>query len=219
MKKLLVASAGESCEVPFADMFDSVEFCSKFDDTDKIKIDKDTVLLLEGGRDVDPFLYHQTRGFSTQTPDIIRDTFEIKLINSSLKKGGKILGICRGSQLITVALGGLLIQHVTGHRTDHMIETSEGNQIVASSEHHQMMLPYPISRKSWELLAWSLKNISTVYKDGTDQEIPLPHAFREPEIVWYKNSKALAIQGHPEWFAFNSLYVNYCRKLVKELLL
>ena len=40
---------------------------------------------------------------------------------------------------------------------------------------------------------------SSTYLNGNDEEIELPPFFVEPEIVFYSNSKALCIQGHPEW--------------------
>lgn len=70
-------------------------------------------LLLAGGQDVDPKFYgalpHQTLG-ATQ-PE--RDTFEIAMIAEARAQGKPILGICRGMQLLNVALGGTLYQDLS----------------------------------------------------------------------------------------------------------
>lgn len=66
-------------------------------------------LLFSGGGDVDPFFYGEENRYSR---GIIRsrDKMEIFLLNEALKRGIPILAICRGIQIINVALGGTLFQ-------------------------------------------------------------------------------------------------------------
>ena len=72
-------------------------------------------LLLPGGGDMDPAYYGQeNRG--SNPPDVLRDTVEMRLVKEFLKQGKPIFGICRGAQVLNVALGGTLIQHMEGHR-------------------------------------------------------------------------------------------------------
>ncbi len=81
-------------------------------------IDIDTLLthcdglLLPGGPDIEPSLYHQERHTSCGKSDVESDTFQIALYRAAKNMGGKpILGICRGGcQLINVAEGGTLFQ-------------------------------------------------------------------------------------------------------------
>ncbi|WP_045741465.1 gamma-glutamyl-gamma-aminobutyrate hydrolase family protein [Actinoplanes rectilineatus] len=74
-------------------------------------------LVLAGGPDVDPSLYGAARGPFTETrPD--RDAGEIALLRAALDRDMPVLGVCRGMQLLTVAAGGTLHQHlpdVLGH--------------------------------------------------------------------------------------------------------
>lgn len=63
-------------------------------------------LLLSGGVDVDPRLYGSAEKASRIDPR--RDRFELALIDAARDRGLPVLGICRGSQLINVALGGTL---------------------------------------------------------------------------------------------------------------
>ena len=66
-------------------------------------------LLLCGGGDMDPALFGQEdRG--SHPPDPERDRAELALVRSFLGAGKPILGICRGAQVLNVALGGTLVQ-------------------------------------------------------------------------------------------------------------
>lgn len=70
-------------------------------------------LLLTGGQDVSPHLYHEEpRNVIGETaPD--RDAIEVALIQAALKQNKPILGVCRGMQLLNVTLGGSLYQDLT----------------------------------------------------------------------------------------------------------
>lgn len=67
-------------------------------------------LVLTGGEDIDPTLYNEEplRGLGTVIAE--RDRLEIALIHMMRAQGKPILGICRGMQILNVALGGTLIQ-------------------------------------------------------------------------------------------------------------
>ena len=66
-------------------------------------------LLLCGGGDLDPVLYGQPDQGS-QPPDPARDQAELELFRAFYQAGRPILGVCRGMQIINVALGGTLLQ-------------------------------------------------------------------------------------------------------------
>lgn len=69
-------------------------------------------LLLTGGPDLDPLLYDEEplKELGGITPD--RDFFEIKLTEAMYERDKPIFGICRGSQVLNVALGGTLYQDI-----------------------------------------------------------------------------------------------------------
>jgi putative glutamine amidotransferase len=78
-------------------------------------------LMLAGGADIDPASYGVSRHAKTVNTRPDRDRAEIALFLRALERDLPILGICRGMQLINVARGGTLIQHLpddVGH-TDH----------------------------------------------------------------------------------------------------
>lgn len=75
-------------------------------------------LVIAGGPDVDPARYGQQPGAHTTITRPDRDAAEIAMFRAAHDSGLPVLGICRGMQLINVALGGTLIQHlpdVVGH--------------------------------------------------------------------------------------------------------
>ncbi len=67
-------------------------------------------LLFTGGTDIDPARYNADRHPATQQPDLERDASEIALVHAAMARDIPVLGICRGMQIINVALGGTLYQ-------------------------------------------------------------------------------------------------------------
>ncbi|MEV0242364.1 gamma-glutamyl-gamma-aminobutyrate hydrolase family protein [Streptomyces sp. NPDC050674] len=72
-------------------------------------------LVVAGGPDVEPARYGAQREPRTGPPAPERDAWELALIDAALAAGVPLLGICRGMQLLNVALGGTLVQHIDGH--------------------------------------------------------------------------------------------------------
>src|SRR5688572_31424606 len=69
-------------------------------------------LILAGGADVDPIAYGAPRHPRTVGTTPERDAAEIPLARRAVERDLPLLGICRGMQLLNVALGGTLIQHL-----------------------------------------------------------------------------------------------------------
>ncbi|HEX4928463.1 MAG TPA: gamma-glutamyl-gamma-aminobutyrate hydrolase family protein [Burkholderiales bacterium] len=75
-------------------------------------------VLLQGGADISPLAYGEQPLRPEWSGDPLRDRFEIELVQACVAAGKPVLGICRGAQLINVALGGSLHQDVPAHRSD-----------------------------------------------------------------------------------------------------
>ena len=84
-------------------------------------------LLITGGKDVDPNAYGQPPHPDTDEPGHQRDAWEFTLLDGALKRALPVLGICRGAQVLNVALGGTLHQHLpdvighSGHRAGNAV--------------------------------------------------------------------------------------------------
>src|SRR5579862_10002828 len=111
-------------------------------------------LLVPGGWDVDPPAYGEARQKETPDVDAPLDLTEIALVRAAVNEGVPVFGICRGQQVINVALGGSLVQHIDGHDMHghprdllaHPIDVVPGSElakvtpadtIMVNSLHHQ----------------------------------------------------------------------------------
>ena len=112
-------------------------------------------LLLAGGSDLDPRSYGAERAPETTGARPERDRFELSLARRALERDLPVLGICRGMELLNVALGGTLEQHLPesgihvhspGEFTDHEVRLESGSlaaravgaeQVSVRSHHHQ----------------------------------------------------------------------------------
>jgi putative glutamine amidotransferase len=70
-------------------------------------------ILLGGGRDIEPARYGQEPHELLSVTDPQRDAFELELVAQALDRGLPILGMCRGIQILNIALGGTLVQDVS----------------------------------------------------------------------------------------------------------
>jgi gamma-glutamyl-gamma-aminobutyrate hydrolase PuuD len=73
-------------------------------------------ILLIGGADVDPSFYGEDRHPEVYGVNRQADEFEMTLARAALEAGKPMLAICRGIQVLNVAVGGSLDQHITGRQ-------------------------------------------------------------------------------------------------------
>lgn len=99
-------------------------------------------LILQGGADVSPLAYGEEPLKPEWNGDPVRDAYELELLHEFMEAGKPVLGICRGMQLINVALGGSLYQDlpsqlpkIVAHEGDydhniHKINFAEDGQLI-----------------------------------------------------------------------------------------
>jgi putative glutamine amidotransferase len=123
-------------------------------------------LVVTGGIDVCPETYGEKRHPKVKHTDTARDRFELAALDASLKAGLPVLAVCRGHQLLNVAMGGTLLQHIESgeHRAHfelpdvpsrwHTLLLEPGSrlhsvfgadEIEVNSRHHQAVTPATIA--------------------------------------------------------------------------
>jgi putative glutamine amidotransferase len=110
-------------------------------DPDEV-LDHVDALLLAGGADLDPRFYGAEPHPETKGTVPERDTFEIALARRAIERDLPFLGVCRGMQVINVALGGTLHQHLP--------------EVVGHGEHRRTLGPFEQSDHDVELVPGSL---------------------------------------------------------------
>lgn len=163
-------------------------------------------LLLSGGEDIDPAWYGERPSPLLGCVDRERDVFELALFAIARQRELPILGICRGIQLVNVALGGTLWQDLPSerpHPVDHCPTTGRGTRC------HEIELK-PGSRAA-EALGVGRLSANSIHHQGIKALAPgliatgwsedgLVEAVETgPEMPWL-----LAIQWHPEEMHFDA---------------
>jgi putative glutamine amidotransferase len=103
-------------------------------------------LLLAGGADIDPSTYGAERHLETTETVPERDAFEIALTRRAIERGMPFLGICRGMQLLNVALGGTLRQHLPEEFGHHEHRRALGT--FDGADHDVQLLPGSLAERA-----------------------------------------------------------------------
>ena len=220
-----IAAPNQSWELIAQDYVDSVKKCggvpvilpvhSAPDECSEI-LSRVNGLLLSGGNDVSPMLYGERFGAKCALLDPERDEFELKLVRCALEMDMPILGICRGIQVLNVALGGTNIQdlpeagfqphciwsgdrktgtHVVNILPETPLESIFGkNRIWVNSFHHQAV----------KTVAKRLKACAVTPEDGIVEGVYCPD-----------RTFVIAVQWHPEMMYDSSLQARIFSAFIK----
>ena len=150
-------------------------------------------LLLPGGWDIDPSMYGEKRSIpETEKVDLPLDTTEAVLVRTGVRAGVPVFGICRGMQMINVALGGTLHQHIDRHDTH-----DEGRAVLA----HEIVIEP--SCELMEAFAQSPVMVNSLHHQAVKRVArALRVTARSPdgivEGVESAYRRVVAVQCHPE---------------------
>lgn len=152
--------------------------------------------VLSGGKDYPPRSYGEENHPKTAEMHARRARADLHIARQALDSAKPVLAICAGIQLINIAAGGKLIQHLDGHRAadgqpeaEHGVETDPhsllneifpSNELLVNSTHHQAVDPQALGRGL---------RVTARASDGTVEAVELA----QPDGRFF-----LAVQWHPE---------------------
>jgi putative glutamine amidotransferase len=170
-------------------------------------------IILSGGGDVDPRLYGGNPEDSSEVSRQ-RDDFEIKLIQSAVKKRLPILGICRGCQILNVARGGTLrnlddnktLADIHFNSNGHPVTLAEGSRLEEISKTQRLAIVGSYHRQAVMRLGRNLR-ITATGPGGVIEAIE-GNAPGDPWLV--------AVQWHPELAVGNEQQQMLLHAFVRE---
>ncbi len=218
----------ENYEKAITDHEGEVEILPIHNNKDKVKefIAKIDGLLLPGGIDIHPDYYHEKKHPETNCDDDkVRDQFERSLFKEAMEKDIPVFGICRGIQIMNIAMGGSLYQHIPDHipeflpplfpdfpihkkyraDTQHDIKITAGSRLSqitgestaeVNSSHHQAV----------KVIGDELV-VTAQSKDGIIEAIE----YRSDQFV-------IGVQYHPERMLQESELREHAKKLFEEFI-
>lgn len=154
-------------------------------------------VLLTGGEDVSPQFYGQDPHTLLGRTNPDRDLFELAVVQEVIKQGKALLGVCRGLQLLNVALGGTLYQDLSLNKVPtikHLQAPTQSNftthsvDIDPDSSLHFLPQSYHVNSYHHQMIDQLADSLASIAK-ASDGVI---------EAVENKAKRLLAVQWHPE---------------------
>lgn len=155
-------------------------------------------LILLGGDDVDTSFYNEPNLYTNKTIPS-RDRFEINLVKSYVTSStGFLLGVCRGSQLASIALGYKLIQDVPAQVGTDVAHKNDWHDIKLLPTSNSILQTAASTASGGELHVNSLHHQSVLFTEGGPLEIAARSSDGVTEATEFKNGRGILLQFHPE---------------------
>lgn len=148
-------------------------------------------ILFSGGPDFDPALYGEEIWNETVSIDAVRDKSDLLLAKAALESGKPILAICRGEQLMNVALGGSLIQDIPTQVPDSLVHAGGALHRIAVEKGSAL---YRIFGK--DSLTVNSYHHQAVKRPG--EGITITARADDGVVEAFEKGPVLAVQFHPE---------------------
>jgi len=164
-------------------------------------------VIVTGGPDVDPARYGAPRHPMTGNPRAARDEWELAVVRTALDRDLPLLAICRGLQVLNVALGGTLIQHLP-----EVVGTDVHSPVIGEHGRHEVHLD-PGSRLG--VVIGARTEIATHHHQAVDRlgaglvacgwaDDRIVEAVELPGRTW-----VFGVQWHPEAHDGNKLFAAF----------
>jgi putative glutamine amidotransferase len=158
-------------------------------------------ILFTGGGDISLDRFHGTDHPRIAEVDELRDLTELTLLRTAADDGKPMLGICRGAQVMNVALGGTLYTHIPDQVKNALDHAYPGDL--------RTVLVHPVnvdeSAKVAEIFGETLLHVNSLHHQGLKDIAPgLKAAGYAPDglvevVEMPDHPYAVAVQWHPEW--------------------
>lgn len=165
-----------------------------------ITLDGFSGLVLMGGSDLDPRLYGESPQPETDPPDTLRDQIELAVLHEALELDLPILAICRGLQLLNVAHGGSLTQHLHSSGRHRQITENRGQPAHEVAIQPDTLLASIAGRPSWKVNSRHHQAVKTVGaglrvsafdpEDATVEALELPGKRFVLGVQWHPEDQA-----------------------------
>jgi putative glutamine amidotransferase len=154
-------------------------------------------VILAGGIDVDPRLYGSQPTEHSTVLDPVQDEWEIALTRRAVERGTPVLGTCRGHELLNVAFGGTLREHLEGLSSPHH------RRIIYPLQDRGHRVEMAVDSKLRELYG-PTADVNSFHHQAVDRlgEGVRACAYAEDEVVEaieIEGADAIGVQWHPEF--------------------
>lgn len=168
----------------------------------KYYLSKLSGIVLCGGNDIDPKYYGEEKHEKLGKLTVERDVLEFAVFKEAMSMNMPVLGICRGFQLINVALGGSLIQDIASEYGTMVIHSIPSDEVEAYKKRHDIVVVENTPADEW--FSGQNQNVNTYHHQGVKKlgkglivsskaKDGIIESFYSNE---YKN--LIAVQWHPE---------------------
>jgi putative glutamine amidotransferase len=149
--------------------------------------------------------------------DLERDSVEFKMVKAAVADGKPFLGICRGCQVVNVALGGTLYTHIPDQLPNHLDHAYPGSKRTILA--HQVKIEE--GTRFSEIFGQPIIGVNSHHHQGLKDIAPsLRVAGHSPDglveaVELPSHPFGLAVQWHPEWLTDQEWTRNLFRKFVE----
>lgn len=175
-------------------------------------LDNVSGIVLTGGGDIHARFFDQELDERAGSVNVLRDEFEINLCNEALRRDLPILAICRGMQVLNVAIGGDIKQHIDGHFDKNDDDLMHTIKLEKDSYFHNL----------FQKECFDVNSIHHQALDITNDDVEiLAYCGDIIEAIKVKNKKfVVGVQYHPERIydthdesrLLFDTFIKYCRK-------